>query len=47
MADSKISETIQAELLEGFKEIEERRIGYGKHEEFHKMLHALRDEYLK
>jgi hemerythrin-like domain-containing protein len=47
MADSKIPETKQAEMLKGFEEIEEKRVGHGKHEEFHKMLHSLRDEYLK
>jgi len=46
MADSKIPEAKQAELLKGFEEIEEKRVGRGKHEEFHKMLHSLRDEYL-
>lgn len=47
IADSKIPEAKQTELLEGFEEIEEKRVGHGKHEEFHKMLHSLRDEYLK
>lgn len=47
IADSKITEAKQAELLEGFEVIEEKRIGHGKHEEFHTMLHSLRDEYLR
>ena len=47
IADSKIPEAKQAEMLKGFEEIEEKRVGHGKHEEFHKMLHSLRDEYLK
>ena len=47
MADSKIPEAKQAELLAGFEEIEEKRVGHGKHEQFHKMLQALRDEYLR
>lgn len=47
MADSRIPETRQKELMEGFEEIEEKRVGHGKHEEFHEMLHALREIYLE
>jgi len=46
MADSMIPEAKQAELIERFEEIEEKRVGHGKHEEFHRMLHSLRDRYL-
>jgi hemerythrin-like domain-containing protein len=47
MADIFLSREKQKELFDGFEEIEEQRIGTGKHEEFHKMLHSLRDIYLK
>ena len=47
MADSRISQIKQKELLEGFEEIEEKQIGKGRHEEFHEMLHLFRDIYLK
>lgn len=47
MADDRLSEKAQEELLDGFEKIEESRIGAGKHEEFHALLHKLRDLYLK
>ncbi len=34
-------------LLQGFEKLEVERIGVGKHEEFHKLLHKLQDIYLK
>jgi hemerythrin-like domain-containing protein len=46
MADSRLSETIQDELFEGFEKIEEDRIGIGKHEEFHGLLEKLSEIYL-
>jgi hemerythrin-like domain-containing protein len=46
MAESRLSEGQQEELYEGFEKIEEERIGMGKHEEFHKMIHALKTIYL-
>jgi hemerythrin-like domain-containing protein len=46
MADIHLSEENNKELLEGFEKIEEERIGKGKHENFHKILHQLRDYYL-
>jgi len=46
MADDRLSEKKQEELIEQFEIIEHERIGVGKHEEFHKLLHDLRDIYL-
>jgi hemerythrin-like domain-containing protein len=47
MADDRLSPETQEELSEGFEKIEESRIGAGKHEEFHALLHKLGDRYLK
>ncbi|MDP2854031.1 MAG: hemerythrin domain-containing protein [Smithellaceae bacterium] len=47
MADDRLSEKAQEELFDGFEKIEESRIGVGKHEEFHALLHKLGDLYLK
>lgn len=46
MADHMLSEMKQRELHEAFEKIEEERIGAGKHEAFHKLLHTLHDIYL-
>ena len=46
MADDRLSEKAQEELFEGFEKIETARIGTGKHEEFHHLLHHLSDIYL-
>jgi len=46
MADSHLSEQKQDELFEGFEKIEEDRIGLGKHEEFHALIHNLGRIYL-
>ena len=35
----------QAELSEAFEKLEEDRIGPGKHEEFHQLLHRLKQVY--
>ncbi|MFC1912532.1 hypothetical protein ACFLXG_05215 [Chloroflexota bacterium] len=37
----------QRELIEKFEELEQGRIGIGKHEELHKLLHHLKDKYLE
>jgi hemerythrin-like domain-containing protein len=47
MADDRLSEKAQEELFDGFEKIEASRIGAGKHEEFHALLHKLEDLYLK
>ena len=47
MADDRLSQRAQEDLFEGFEKIEESRIGAGKHEEFHALLHMLGDLYLK
>lgn len=47
MADDRLSEKVQEELFAGFEEIETARIGTGKHQEFHALLHNLSDIYLK
>jgi hemerythrin-like domain-containing protein len=46
MADMQLSEEKQHELIENFEKLERERIGIGKHEELHELLHHLEDEYL-
>jgi len=46
MADDRLSPAKQQELWNGFEKIEEERIGAGRHEEFHALLHKLREIYL-
>jgi hemerythrin-like domain-containing protein len=47
IAEAHLSEQEQAEIWEGFEQIETQKIGAGKHEEFHKMLEDLEKIYLK
>lgn len=46
MAEKSFSAEQNKVLLEGFAEIEAQRVGAGKHEEFHRMLHHLQEVYL-
>ncbi len=46
MADMHLSEKKQKELLPQFEKVEIERIGAGKHEEFHKLVHHLKKVYL-
>lgn len=46
LGDARISEEKQQELLQGFENIEQERVGPGRHEEFHKLLHHLKEIYL-
>jgi hemerythrin-like domain-containing protein len=46
MADEKLDANSDIELVQAFDRLEKERIGVGKHEEFHALLHRLRDEYL-
>lgn len=46
LADKVLSQVKQAELEEEFEKLEVERIGLGKHEEFHKLLHQLKEIYL-
>ena len=46
MADKVLSQAKQVELEEEFEKLEVERIGLGKHEEFHKLLHQLKEIYL-
>jgi hypothetical protein len=46
MAEVRFSAEKQEELLEKFERIEQERIGTGRHEEFHKLLHHLKEIYL-
>lgn len=46
LADHMLSELKQMELYEGFERIEAERIGTGKHEAFHGLIHTLKDTYL-
>jgi len=47
MADAHLSREKQDKLLKEFEIVENEKIGIGKHEEFHKLLHHLKDVYLK
>lgn len=44
-ADSSLPQPVQESLLESFELVETREIGAGKHEEFHRMLHNLKEIY--
>ncbi len=46
MLDSLLAKKKQRELVEGFEDLERRRIGEGTHEKFHKLLFGLREIYL-
>ncbi|MCM8763778.1 MAG: hemerythrin domain-containing protein [Candidatus Omnitrophica bacterium] len=46
IADMHLQESKQKELLQQFEKVERERIGTGKHEEFHKLLHHLKKIYL-
>ena len=46
MADESLSLEKQNQLLEDFEKLEQEVIGVGKHEEFHKTLRFLQNEYL-
>lgn len=45
MADAKLSVARDAELFKAFERLERDRIGAGKHEEFHALLHRLEGAY--
>jgi hemerythrin-like domain-containing protein len=45
MADERLSDRQQQELLEGFDRVEREEIGAGVHEKYHDLLHRLRDLY--
>lgn len=45
MADRLVPEDIAATLAEKLDEIERDRVGEGKHEAYHAMLHTLKDLY--
>ena len=47
MADARIPGADQKELKKEFEKVETEKIGKGKHEEFHRLLHILKEEYLK
>lgn len=47
MTDEKLDANSDMQLANAFERLEKERIGVGKHEEFHALLHRLRDEYLK
>lgn len=46
LANKVLSQAKQAELEEEFEKLEVERIGVGKHEEFHGLLHQLEEIYL-
>ncbi|HQJ72149.1 MAG TPA: hemerythrin domain-containing protein [Spirochaetota bacterium] len=46
MADERLSDSQQKELLKEFDRVEREEIGAGVHEKYHDMLHRLRDIYL-
>ena len=45
MADRLVPDDVAATLVEKFEEIERDRVGEGKHEAYHAMLHHLKDIY--
>jgi len=47
MTDMKLPEEKQHELIEEFEKLEQERIGIGRHEELHELLHHLKDKYLE
>lgn len=47
MAEDRLSEAILKDLKKGFEKVEKEIIGPGRHEEFHKLLHRLKELYLK
>lgn len=47
MADMHLSEMKQKELIQQFEKVERERIGPGKHEEFHQLIHHLKEVYLE
>ena len=46
-ADANLSDAIQADMVAAFEDIETERIGQGRHEQFHEMLHEFHKKYLK
>jgi hypothetical protein len=47
MADAYLSQFVLKDLLESFEDVETEIIGPGKHEEFHRWLHAMGEVYAK
>jgi hemerythrin-like domain-containing protein len=47
IVDTHLAIETQNELLEKFEKVEKERIGHGEHEEFHHLLHKLKETYLK
>jgi len=47
MADMQLPEETQHDLIEEFEKLEQDRIGIGKHEKLHELLHNLKDKYLE
>ena len=46
MADAKLDSNKDTELFEAFEQLERERIGVGKHDEFHALLHRLQETFL-
>ena len=46
VADQLLTPVQQKDVMEGFKKIEQERIGAGKHAEFHQFIHQLENIYL-
>ena len=46
LADANLRQEVQRDLLESFEVVETEIIGPGKHEEFHKWLHAMGEIYV-
>ncbi len=46
MADMHLSAAEQERLVGEFERVEDERVGHGRHEQFHELLHRLRDRYL-
>lgn len=47
LADEHLAEKVQEDMLISFQIVESEKIGEGKHEEFHNMLHNLKEIYVR
>jgi len=47
MADARLDAAVDQRLCEAFELLERERIGMGRHEQFHELLHRLRHTYLR
>ena len=46
MADQRLNQEVQRELMEGFDRVEREETGTGVHEKYHDLVHRMRETYL-